>query len=113
MSAIQQEFSQAVARLLLKAAELGYGVTLGEAYRTPEQAALNAAKGSGISNSLHTERLAIDLNIFRGSVWLTDGGLYADLGNWWLSQGPAYRWGQLFTHKDGNHFAISPDGARG
>lgn len=113
MTILQEEFAQSAARLIQKAAELGYGVTFGEAYRTPEQAALNAAKGSGIANSLHIERLAIDLNIFRDGVWLTDGSQYIDLGNWWLAQGPAYRWGQLFTHKDGNHFSISPDGKRG
>lgn len=69
MSAIQQKFAQDAARLILKAAELGYGVTLGDAYRLPEQAKTNAASGSGIAKSLHCERLAIDLNLFK------DGGL--------------------------------------
>jgi uncharacterized protein YcbK (DUF882 family) len=59
----QSRFARMVAALIVKATELGYEVTFGEAYRTPEQAALNAKSGKGISNSLHTERLAIDLNL--------------------------------------------------
>lgn len=92
---------------------MGYGVTFGEAYRTPEQAALNAAKGSGISNSLHTERLAIDLNLFKDGRYITDGEGHRELGAWWKTLGPMYRFGGDFKRADWNHYSISPDGTRG
>lgn len=57
LSEKQQLFTIMVANLIHWAEEHGYRLTFGEAYRTPEQAALNAKKGSGITNSLH-RRLA-------------------------------------------------------
>lgn len=113
MSRLQEEFAQSVARLIQKAGQLGFGVTFGEAYRTPEQAALNAAKGSGISNSLHTERLAIDLNLFKDGVYITDHRGHRELGTWWKGLGPMYRFGGDFARADWNHYSISPDGKRG
>lgn len=113
MSRLQEEFAQQVANLIKKASELGYGVTFGEAYRTPEQAALNAQKGSGISNSLHIERLAIDLNLFKDGVYITDDRGHRELGAWWKTIGPRYRWGGDFVKRDFNHYSLSPDGVRG
>lgn len=107
----QRLFAQLVARLILRAAEMGYEVTLGEAYRTPEQAALNAAKGSGIVHSLHCRRLAIDLNLFRAGVYLTDTESYRPLGMWWLEQHELNRWGGNFSKlQDGNHFSMTRGG---
>jgi hypothetical protein len=60
----QYKFSNMVARLLLKAEELGYTVSLGEAYRSREEAARLASLGKGIKTSLHCSRLAVDLNLF-------------------------------------------------
>lgn len=113
MSRTQEEFAQSVARLIQKAGELGYGVTFGDAYRSPEQAAANAASGSGISRSLHCERLAIDLNLFKDGRYITDGEGHRDLGAWWKTLGPMYRFGGDFTKRDWNHYSISPDGVRG
>jgi hypothetical protein len=112
MSRLQEEFAQSVARLIQKAGALGYDVTFGEAWRSPGQAALNAAKGAGISNSLHTERLAIDLNLFKDGRYITDGEGHTDLGSWWKALGPMYRWGGDFAKRDYNHYSISPDGKR-
>jgi|GEM_PF-4792231 len=53
----QQQFARMVPRLVDKACELGYEVTLGDAYRDPR-----CPYGSEVS--LHKKRLAIDLNIF-------------------------------------------------
>src|SRR5437867_11284879 len=106
----QQVFARMVGALILRAKYLGYDITFGEAYRTPEQAALNAKKGIGISNSLHTQRLAIDLNVFKNGVWLKDGG-FDDLGTYWKSLDPSNRWGGDFQHlKDYNHFSYTNGG---
>ena len=67
----QMLFAQNLPRLIDFIYKSGYACTLGEAWRTPEQAALNASKGIGIKNSLHCDRLAIDLNIFKDGVLVT------------------------------------------
>jgi hypothetical protein len=111
MSQLQEQFAQSAAGLIIQAATMGYTITLGEAWRTPEQAQWNADHGLGITHSLHMERLAIDLNCFKAGVLITDGSQLADLGAWWKALGTNYRWGGDFTHlPDGNHFSLSPDG---
>ena len=107
MSALQEQFAQSAALLIQKAAELGYGVTGGELWRTPEQAAWNASHGLGIAHSLHEDRLAIDLNLFKDGEFLTTPDAYVELGTWWKSLGPAYRYGGDFTIKDYDHFSLS------
>lgn len=110
MSQLQEEFSQSAALLIQKAAELGYGVTLGEAWRTPEQAEWDAAHHTGVADSLHLQRLAIDLNLFKDGEFLTTPDAYVELGTWWKTLGPAYRYGGDFGIKDYDHFSITPDG---
>ena len=61
----QSRFAKDIAQFILWIYDQGYEITLGEAYRTPEQAEINAQKGIGIKNSLHTKRLAIDINLFK------------------------------------------------
>lgn len=108
------EFAQSAARLILQAPLMGYdGVTGGELWRSPQQAIWDALHGTGVAHSLHTERLAIDLNFFKNGELITDGALLIDMGLWWEALGPQYRWGGRFTTRpDGNHFSISPDGIR-
>lgn len=113
MSLLQEEFCQAAAKLIQKSQEMGYTVTFGEAWRTPQQAQWDADHGSGISHSLHIERLAIDLNFFKCGALITDGSQLKDVGEWWESLGAKYKWGGKFQHlPDGNHFSITPDGIR-
>lgn len=113
LSQLQQEFAQSAAKLIQKAADLGYAVTLGEAWRTPEQAAWNASHGTGVKESVHCQRLAIDLNLFKDGQYLTDDstGAYSTLGTWWKSLGPDYCWGGDFKPLvDLDHYSITPDG---
>lgn len=99
----------------------GFAVTFGEAYRTPEQAQLNAAKGTGITNSLHTLRLAIDVNLFRqnstgGWEWCSKGTEpeWQLVGAHWERMGGDMCWGGRFTGKsfDANHLSIAHNGVR-
>ena len=111
LSEKQQLFTRLIAQLILWADEKGYRLTFGEAYRTPEQAALNAKKGSGISNSLHTKRLAVDLNLFINGRYQTDSAAYLPLGEYWESLGGS--WGGRFKSRpDGNHFSLEHEGVR-
>ncbi|MEX3171572.1 M15 family metallopeptidase [Serratia proteamaculans] len=111
LSEKQQLFTKLIAQLILWADEKGMRVTFGEAYRTPEQAALNAKKGSGISNSLHTKRLAVDLNLFINGQYQTNSAAYLPLGEFWESIGGS--WGGRFRDRpDGNHFSLEHEGVR-
>ncbi len=107
----QQLFTVMIGNLIHWAEEKGYRLTFGEAYRTPEQAALNAKKGSGISNSLHTQRLAIDFNLFINGQYMTRTEDYRPLGEYWESIGGS--WGGRFkSNPDGNHFSLEHNGVR-
>ena len=107
----QRLFCQLAAKLIQQAAALGYECRFGEAYRTPEQAALNAEHGTGIKNSEHCKRLALDLLLDKDGVWLTDTEDYKPLGDWWEKQSELARWGGNFTSRaDGNHFSLEDQG---
>ena len=103
LSEQQQLFSQDVAKLLIFIGSQGYGCTLAEAYRTPAQAAIYAKEGVGIQDSLHCERLAIDLNLFKDNQYLTDAASYEKFGKYWESLGDHNRWGGYFVSKYGGH----------
>lgn len=96
------------ARLIQKADELGFEVTLGEAWRPPELAALYAKQGRGIANSLHTQRLAVDINLFKDGVWVKETEGHRILGEWWESIGGT--WGGRFG--DGNHYSLEHNGVK-
>ena len=105
-------FARLLPGLIDQAFLLGYEVVLGEVWRTPEQAARNAESGIGIVNSLHCDRLAIDLILFRDGVWLQKSADYEPLGAWWERQDPLCRWGGRFTRPDGGHFSLERNGVK-
>lgn len=110
----QQIFAAKAAQLIQEAMRLGYRVTLGEAWRSPQEAERLAALGKGIKTSLHIQRLAIDLNLFRDGKWLSRTEHYRPLGEWWERQSEAgidCAWGGRFTERpDGGHFSIRDRG---
>lgn len=110
LSEKQQLFAVKIAQLILWADDHGFRLTFGETFRTPQQAALNAKKGSGIPNSLHTQRLAVDFNLFINGQYQTDSAAYLPLGEYWESIGGA--WGGRFKKPDGNHFSLEHNGVR-
>lgn len=103
-------FTRLVPKLLDHAHALGFEVTFGETYRTPEQAAANARAGTGIRRSLHVERLAIDLNLFKGGKYLTGSAAHEPLGVFWESLDPLCCWGGRFG--DGNHYSLTYGGRK-
>lgn len=105
----QSKFTYFTAKLIEHAYAAGYALTYGETYRTPAQAARNAASGSGISNSLHCRRLAVDFQLFKDGEYLTDKASYAFLGTYWKSLDPHCFWGGDFKHLvDSDHFSYNP-----
>lgn len=103
-------FTQLVGKLIQFAYDAGYGLTFAEAYRSPETAAIYAKQGKGIKNSLHTQRLAVDFNLFVDGKYCTKTEDYAQLGAYWESLDPLCRWGGRF--KDGNHFSMEHEGVK-
>lgn len=101
----QELFAKNVALLITFIFEQGYTCTLGEAFRTQEQADWYAEKGIGSKNSLHCKRLAIDLNLFKDGVYLSSNDDYEFAGNYWYTLHPNNTWGG--AGGDGNHFSMS------
>lgn len=104
----QATFAKNVANLIDYIFANKHSVTFADAYRSPEQAALNAKSGKGIANSLHCKRLAIDLNLFdNAGKYLTDKSDWEKFGVYWESLHPANRWGGDFkTLVDCVHFEM-------
>jgi len=115
----QSRFVHMVALLILHAEQLGYEVTLGDAWSSSWYRwawdALKRWSGNKLffkrlkylQNRLHTKgsyhfkRLAIDLNLFRNGKYLRSTKAHKPLGEYWESIGGSWggRWG------DGNHYS--------
>jgi hypothetical protein len=104
----QSLFVVLVAELIQHATALGYELTFGEAQRSPAEAARLAKLGTGIATSLHVQRLAIDLNLFKDGEYLRSTAAHTPLGEWWEQRHPLCRWGGRF--KDGNHYSLTHGG---
>jgi hypothetical protein len=115
----QRLFARLVASLLAQIYEQGYECTLDWAYRPPEIAACLAdhqgcpnchARHGAIAarNSLHSQRLAIDLNLFRNGQFLGTVEDHRPLGEWWEAQHELCRWGGRFG--DGDHYSVTHGG---
>jgi len=87
----QSRFVRMVGLLILYAYELGYELTVGDAW----------AHDGHKDNSFHYKRLAIDLNLFRDGKYLQTTGDHLELGRFWESLGGT--WGGRWD--DGNHYS--------
>ena len=99
----QRFFAKHAARLILKAYELGYEVSLGHAFRCIDC-------HIGRKYSLHKQKLAIDLNLFKDGEYLASTEDHRELGEWWEDQHPDFSWGGRFS--DGNHYSMKHGGRR-
>lgn len=132
----QSRFARNLPRLLDYAFSLGYEVTLGESYRTELQAYMNSLNrwdkegictliehqfpllaklirrnGFGIARSLHTLRLAQDLQLFdKDGKWIQEPYPYTLLADFWEGLGPDHRAGVRWG--DTPHFSIEHEGVK-
>lgn len=107
----QVAFARLVPRLIDRAFELGFEVTLGDAYRDPRvHGDLGVRRSYSHPRSAHKVRLALDLNLFRGGAYLEGSDAHRELGEWWEAQHPLARWGGRFS--DGNHYSFEWQGVR-
>lgn len=87
LRAKQVAFAAMIPDLIKRAFDMGYEVTLGDAYRDPRCP-------YGSASSKHKRRLAIDLNLFKDGVYLTTAEDHRPLGEYWESVGGI--WGGRF-----------------
>lgn len=84
LSEKQRIFSLNVAKLIIWAYEHGYEITFGEALRTQEQQKIYYDSGkSKTMNSGHLNKLAVDLNLFKDGVYVSDSESHKPLHNYW------------------------------
>ncbi len=126
----QELFARLLPGLLNKAHELGYDVRIGEVLRFEQQARWNAShcrkchqtrghpdhpakhrfKAIGIVNSLHRQKLAVDLILCRDGRPCWDAGSYLELNLWWEDLhelcATGRRWG------DSGHFSLTHGGRK-
>lgn len=96
----QELFAYNSALLIIHIFESGYRCTLGEAFRTHEQAVIYMKEGLGIVHSKHCERLALDLNLFDSKgKYLTDFKDWEPIGMFWEHLYMHNVWGGRFVHR--------------
>lgn len=107
----QRLFTKLVAQLIQYAYAQGYELTLGDAYRDPRvHGDVGVKKSYSSANSVHKQRLAIDLNLFKDAQYLTTTEAHKPLGQFWKSLHPDCRWGGDFSTPDGNHYSMTHEG---
>ena len=98
----QEAFSKDLALLIMFAIKEGYGVRMGEVFRTPEQQELYVKTGrSKTFKSMHLKKCAADLHFTK------DGELcYPEsIGRYWESLNKANQAGMFWaSFKDSPHF---------
>ena len=131
LSSKQQQFTRLIIKLISYGLDLGYEFTFGEALRSDEQAEINSlgqegreklatlispvfadlaakirnnGKADGIRLSIHQDKLALDLNLFKAGLYLDKTSDHLILGEYWESLDPDCRWGGRF--RDGNHYSM-------
>lgn len=109
----QRIFTLNIGKLIVFAYSSGYELTVGDAFRSTRAASDFADQGKGVTNSLHTRRLAMDFNLFRNKVYFAQSAAYQVLGDYWKSLNPLNRWGGDFKPvPDGNHFSMEDGGVK-
>lgn len=107
----RSKFSLCLARLLLKAEELGYEIAIDEVTDriTKKDPTTDHMKGS-----LHEIGLAADLNLYKNGLYLSKTEDHQGLGEYWEQMGKEKGlplcWGGRFG--DGNHYAFAWEGRK-
>lgn len=105
----QRKLTRMIADLIIFAYDQGYELSLGDAYRDPRvHGNVGVKKTYSSASSLHKERLAIDLNLFKDGKYLTATADHRPLGEYWESIGGT--WGGRFN--DGNHYSLEHGGRK-
>ena len=108
----QREFARHLGYLLRHIEAAGYQCTLGDAFRDPRSHGHMGVMGVyGRAKSAHKQRLAIDLNLFKGGEYLSTTEDHRPIGEYWKALHEDNRWGGDFDFDgdghgdDGNHYS--------
>lgn len=88
-----QEVTQALSLMTFCVLTLRNGFTVHgvSACASPENGDVGVKKSYSSANSVHKQRLAIDLNLFKGGVYQTSTEAHKPLGEYWKSLHPLCR----------------------
>ena len=106
----QEQFSVAIAKMILWFDERGYQVRFGDTFRDPRlHGEHGVKKGYGSANSVHKLKLAGDLNLFKDGVYLNKGTepIWDEAHEYWETLG-----GAPAVPNDANHFSFEMWGCR-
>ena len=106
----QRRFTKMLQVLLERAHDMGYELTVGDAFRDPRVFGIHGDKKAGsysAAYSNHKLRLAIDLNLFKDGEYLTTDEAHAPLKDFWESIGGGKR-----IPGDSNHYSLEHEGRR-
>lgn len=102
----QHIFAMNVSKLLQHVEAQGLTCSIGEIFRTREQAEIYVKQGKGILDSQHCKKLAVDLFLFSNGKFLQDKKDYYALGEYWKTLHTDNRWGGDFPRVDSVHFEM-------
>lgn len=97
----QSKFAAMTVKLFQKILDEGYEFTYGHALRCKDCP-------TGAKNSLHKDKLAIDINLFKDGNYLDSTEDHKEFGEYWESIGGT--WGGRFN--DGNHYSLEHNGMK-
>lgn len=102
----QATFLDHLCLMIAHAKSLGFTVTSGELYRTPEQQQIYVQTGrSKTLKSYHLKRLAGDFNFFKDGQLVYDKEALQPIGDYWESLDQKNSWGGNWnSFKDLPHF---------
>lgn len=107
----QRMFTRLAGLLIEYAYQNGYELTFGDAYRDPRvHGDVGVKKSYSSADSVHKQRLAVDLNLFRHGEYLASSEAHKPLGEYWKGLHPDCRWGGDFSSPDGNHYSMTHGG---
>ena len=97
----QQLFSLNISKLIKYAHLMGFGLTFGHAWRSPEeQERLFKAGLTKTLASQHLNRLAVDFNVFQNGQLCLEWSRIKELGDYWEQLHPQNRWGGDWNGND-------------
>lgn len=107
----QRLFTRLIGQLIQYAYANGYELTFGDAYRDPRAFGdFGVKRLYSAAYSVHKVKLAVDFNLFKKGVFLTDSNAHRELGEYWESLHELCRWGGRWN--DGNHYSMEYQGKK-